>query len=159
MITHTLMFSQGSGQTLRWIELELNGDSDAESNPKVIEGKRWRQRDSSPEGIDLYPNFSAEDKKRLIWRWDSSEHGGLIQLGIDTPYRTVQGRTVESYYKVWFSFRGAKRLTSGQFRVAGYNPQADLYTDAEGVGIYELAGSSNTFQAGEGQWTVSRYSR
>src|SRR5262245_17269530 len=39
---------------------------------------RWRQRESDPP-IDLYPGFSKEDKRRLRWRWDSSEHGGLMQ--------------------------------------------------------------------------------
>jgi len=64
---------------------------------------------------------------------------------------------VESYFTPWFSFRGAKRLATGQFRVEGYNPKADFYTDAKGVGVYEPGGSSNTFQKGEGQWGVSRY--
>ena len=46
----------------------------------------------------------------------------------------------------WFSVRGVIRLSSGQFRVAGYNPDFD--TDAEGVAVYQLAGSSNVRPAG-----------
>jgi hypothetical protein len=158
-IKHTLNFEQGSGQNSKWLEFELTGDSDLVANPKKVEGAhlRWRLRSSDPT-IDLYPNFTAEDKARLQWRWDSSEHGGLIQLGIDTPTETVRGRTTKSYFRVWFSFRGAKRLATGEFRVEGYNPaKGDFYTEAKGVGVYELPGSSNTLQKGEGKWGTSRY--
>jgi hypothetical protein len=156
-VRHHVMFSQWSGSNLKWVEFDLQGDSDNVANPKKVGPLRWKQRAASDPSIDLYPNFTAEDKARLQWRWDSSEHGGLIQLGVDTPYRTVKGRTVESYFTLWFSFRGAKRLASGEFRVEGYDPKGTEYTKAEGVGVYELAGSSNTFQKGEGQWSVSSY--
>jgi hypothetical protein len=156
-VTHYVMFSQRSGSDLRWVEFRLDGDNDNVANPKKVGPLRWRQGTASDDSIDLYPNFTAEDKARLQWRWDSSQHGGLIEIGVDTPYRTVKGRTVESYFTVWFSLRGAKRLASGQFRVEGYDPKGNNYTDREGVGVYELGGSSNTFQKGEGQWQVSQY--
>src|SRR5215207_3378031 len=89
-----------------WVEFDLQNDSDLVANPKKVGPLRWKTRASDPP-IDLYPNFTAEDKARLQWRWDSSQHGGLIEIGIDTPYRTKKGRTVESYFTLWFSFRGA----------------------------------------------------
>jgi hypothetical protein len=159
-IVHEIRFSQGPAPRERDIVFKLT-----DLNPpatwigyRSVEGT-WRQGTSDPAGIDLYPNFSAEEKKRLLWRWDESQHGGLIQVGIDTPTETSKGRTVKSYFRSWFSFRGAKRFVSGQFRVAGAlgTPGTDDYTSGSGVALYELAGSSNTFQQGEGQWNVCRY--
>ena len=160
LIVHEIAFSQGPGERERSIVFKLN-DPNRPSAWVVqtsLEGS-WRQYESDPVGIDLYPNFSMEDKKRLLWRWDRFQHGGLIQVGIDTPTETHQGRTVKSYFKPWFSFRGAKRFVSGQFRVAGAlgTPGRDDYTDGKGVALYELGGSSNTFQGGEGRWSVYRY--
>jgi hypothetical protein len=155
---HSLMFSQGSASkgNLKWIQFQLNGDDNDSANPKKLEGAglRWRQITSEPP-MELFEGFTKEDKQRLQWRWDSSQHGGLIELGVDTPTETVRGRTVKSYFKVWFSFRGAKRLATGEFRVEGFDPKNPR--DKEGVGVYEPGGSSNTFQNGEGQWTVSAY--
>ena len=79
-------------------------------------------------------------------------------MGVDTPYRTVKGKTVESYFKSWFSFRGAKRFVSGQFRIAGALGAGKYdYTIGRGVAMCELPGSSNTFQQGEGRWALYRY--
>ena len=121
---HFLMFSQGPAQreNSKWIY--SNSQRQLGQSKKKLEGGalRWKQLTSHPP-IDLYPNFTAEDKARLRWRWDSSAHGGLIELGIDTPTSTVQGRTDASYFRVWFSFRGAKRLSSGEFRVEGSDPK------------------------------------
>jgi hypothetical protein len=159
-IVHEISFSQGSGSHERSIVFKLSDSNRASAwiVQSSLEGS-WRQSASDPAGIDLYPNFSMEDKKRLLWRWDRFQHGGLIQVGIDTPTETNQGRTAKSYFRPWFSFRGAKRFVSGQFRVAGAlgTRGRDDYTDGKGVALYELPGSSNTFQQGEGQWSVYRY--
>jgi hypothetical protein len=156
-VWHHLTFSQGSGSNLKWVELQLQGDSDNVANPKKVGPLKWKQRKASDDSIHLYPDFTAEDKARLQWRWDSSQHGGLIEIGVDTPTETVKGRTTKSYFRLWFSFRGAKRLATGEFRVEGYDPKGNNYITKEGVAVYELAGSSNTFQKGEGQWLVSSY--
>jgi hypothetical protein len=159
-ITHEISFTQGLGERERSVVFKLNDPNPAGTWRwyDSLEGG-WRQGTSDPAGIDLYPNFSMEEKKRLLWRWDKFQHGGLIQVGIDTPSETLQGRTVKSFFKPWFSFRGAKRFVSGQFRVAGAlgTPGRDDYTDGKGVALFELGGSSNTFQGGEGQWSVYRY--
>lgn len=152
-ITHEIRFDQGLGSRERSIVFRLSDRNTVSFwREDKLEGQ-WTQSTSDPAGIDLYPDFSLEDRKRLLWRWDRSQHGGLIQVGIDTSYRTVKGRTVESFYKSWFSFRGAKRFVSGQFRVAG-----GAYPGGDGIALCELAGSSDTFQQGEGRWSVIRYS-
>jgi hypothetical protein len=152
-ITHTISFDQRAGESERSIVLKLSDNNLSFSliRHESLEGQ-WKQGTSDPEGISLYPGFTYEDKKRLRWRWDRFQHGGLIEVGIDTPTDTVQGRTVKSFFRPWFSLRGAKRFVSGQFRVAG-----GKYPGGDGIAFYELAGSSDTFQPREGRWSIITY--
>ena len=150
-IAHELTFCQGPLASPRWIELKLT-DSDARWPwAQTLEGK-WQQGQSNPDGINLYPGFSAEERKDLVWRWDASQHGGLLEVGKNTPSETKKGKAVAWYFVLWFSFRGCQRLPTGQFRVAGA-----AYPGGEGTAWYDLAGSSNTFQHGSGTWWLRRY--
>ena len=148
-LIHTLVFTQGPISSQRSIVLKL---TDKNFWPAYSHEGTWKQGKSDPEGINLYPNFTMEDKARLLWRWDDSQHGGLLQLGINTPSETIQGRTSKSYFTAWFSFRGCQRYVHRQFRIAG-----GQYPGGEGVAWYELAGSSNTFQHGSGEWSIIQY--
>jgi hypothetical protein len=148
-IYHRVIFRQGAGQKSRSVAMRL--DESYRPDAKAV-GGRWFQRkgESEPEGIDLYPNFTNEDKARLRWRWDSAQHGGLLEVGIDTPSEDHKNGKY-MWFRVWFSLRGAKRLSSGNFQVV------PAYPDGDGVAVYELGGSSDTLEKGSGQWTVRRY--
>ena len=151
-IIHRVEFRQGPDASMRSAVFhlrDLNVTRRDHHKASSLEG-RWTQRksESQPEGIDLYPNFTSDDKLRLVWRWDSTQHGGLLQVGVTASSAT------ETYYTAWFSFRGAKRLASGRFEVAGATPPLE-----EGDALYELHGSNTTFQHGSGRWVVSEFGR
>jgi hypothetical protein len=152
-IIHRLEFRQGPHLNTRRIVLRLN-DTNGGREAEFLTGT-WRQGESHPAGINLYANFTPEDKTRLKWRWYRSQLGGLIQVGNDMVTETIGGKASKSGFECWLSFQGAKRLASGKFVVSG-----TLNSDGEGRASYDKLGSSDTFEGGEraaGQWLIMDY--
>jgi hypothetical protein len=116
---------------------------------EAVEGW-WSQFSSEPDEIDLHPRFSMEDKKRLHWSFDPSTDGGLIKIGINMTTETKGGQPSKWKYENWISLQGAKRLAHRQFQVD--KPSGD------GKALFELAGSSNTFDPKQpSEWSVIGY--
>lgn len=145
-ITHEIVFWQGSGSSSSSKSIVLKLSDSNFWCGKTAEDT-WRQGPSDPSGIKLYSDFSMEDYARLRWKWNDSEHGGLIQVGINTTTETIQARASKAPFTPWLSFRGAQRWAYRHFYVAG----------GKGEAFFELAGSSSTFRCGRGEWFVRDY--
>ena len=156
-IVHSLMFSQyknGDRTDLRMVCFELMGNVVFPS-PNTMSGNWVLHKADTHSSIAtvLCRGITGSDRRRLIWQYDANQHGGLIEIGIDTPHEDHKnGKHMK--FKNWFSLYNAKLIASGEFRA-----HAGLSLEGEGPAFYHPGGSSDTLDQGSGTWTVRRYNR
>jgi hypothetical protein len=153
-IVHSLMFCQTIEGNIRTVCFELMGN--VVFPPPDNMGGNWvlnRADSDSVVAVVLYRGVTGSDRKRLIWRYDATQHGGLIEIGINTPSEDHKNGKYMTFSK-WFSLHDAKLLASGEFRV-----QSGPYPGGDAPAWYVPGGSSDTFKQGSGTWSVRRYNR
>jgi hypothetical protein len=109
-IVHSLMFCQIIEGNLRTACVELMGN--VVVPPPDNMGGNWvlnRADSDSVVAVVLYRDVTGSDRKRLIWRYDATQHGELIEIGINTPSEDNEKGKYMTFSK-WFSLHDAKLL-------------------------------------------------
>jgi hypothetical protein len=99
-IVHSLMFCQTIEGNIRTVCFELMGT--VVVPPPDNMGGNWvlnRADSDSVVAVVLYRGVTGSDRKRLIWRYDATQHGGLIEIGINTPSEDHQNGKYMTFSK------------------------------------------------------------